>query len=190
MTRKHPEAYKRTSRISLVSSFLATLFLGKFAPIDISDVCGMNLWNIRKGAWDEKLVDLASGKFGAEDLKTKLGFVPEDGGLALGGVSRYFIERYGFSPECTVFPSTGDNPATILALPLREMDVMVSLGTSTTFLMSTPQYKPDPATHFFNSPTTAGLYMFMLCYKNVSSLSAVKRILLTCLGWSRTRTCS
>jgi xylulokinase len=25
---------------------------------------------------------------------------------------------------------------------------------------------PDPATHFFNHPTTAGLYMFMLCYKN------------------------
>jgi len=40
------------------------------------------------------------------------------------------------------------------------------LGTSTTFLMSTGQYKPDPATHFFNHPTTAGLYMFMLCYKN------------------------
>jgi len=43
---------------------------------------------------------------------------------------------------------------------------MVSLGTSTTFLMSTPQYKPDPAYHFMNHPTTRGLYMFMLCYKN------------------------
>ena len=32
--------------------------------------------------------------------------------------------------------------------------------------MSTPTYKPDPAVHFFNHPTTAGLYMFMLCYKN------------------------
>lgn len=32
--------------------------------------------------------------------------------------------------------------------------------------MSTPHYKPDPAVHFFNHPTTAGLYMFMLCYKN------------------------
>ena len=32
--------------------------------------------------------------------------------------------------------------------------------------MSTPQYRPDPAYHFMNHPTTAGLYMFMLCYKN------------------------
>src|ERR1700753_3274816 len=32
--------------------------------------------------------------------------------------------------------------------------------------MSTPEYKPDPAYHFMNHPTTKGLYMFMLCYKN------------------------
>src|SRR5690606_8957030 len=51
-------------------------------------------------------------------------------------------------------------------LPLRPLDAIVSLGTSTTFLMSTPVYKPDPSYHFFNHPTTPGQYMFMLCYKN------------------------
>ncbi|CAG8938234.1 unnamed protein product [Penicillium salamii] len=165
-TRKHPEVYQKTSRISLVSSFLASLFLGHVAPFDISDVCGMNLWNIKKGAYDDRLIELCSGVFGVEELKRKLGEVPEDGGLHLGPVHAYFVERFGFSPECTVIPATGDNPATILALPLRPSDAMVSLGTSTTFLMSTPSYKPDPATHFFNHPTTPGLYMFMLCYKN------------------------
>ena len=158
--------YKKTSRISLVSSFLASLFLGHIAPFDISDVCGMNLWNIHKGAYDEDLLKLCAGPHGVEDLKRKLGDVPEDGGIDLGKVHRYYVDRYGFSPECTVIPSTGDNPATILALPLRPSDAMVSLGTSTTFLMSTPSYKADPATHFFNHPTTPGLYMFMLCYKN------------------------
>ncbi|CEJ62120.1 Putative D-xylulokinase [Penicillium brasilianum] len=165
-TRKHPEVYQKTSRISLVSSFIASLFLGHVAPFDISDVCGMNLWNIKKGAYDEAILKLCSGKFDVEDLKKKLGVVPEDGGLHLGQVHQYYRERYGFSADCTVIPATGDNPATILALPLRPSDAMVSLGTSTTFLMSTPNYMPDPATHFFNHPTTAGLYMFMLCYKN------------------------
>lgn len=158
--------YKKTSRISLVSSFIASLFLGHVAPFDISDVCGMNLWNIHKGAYDEEILKHCAGPHGVDDLKRKLGDVPEDGGIDLGKVHRYYIDRYGFSPECTVVPSTGDNPATILALPLRPSDAMVSLGTSTTFLMSTPSYKADPATHFFNHPTTAGLYMFMLCYKN------------------------
>ncbi|OGM45288.1 D-xylulose kinase A [Aspergillus bombycis] len=164
--RKYPEVYRKTSRISLVSSFLASLFLGHIAPFDISDVCGMNLWNIKQGAYDEKLLQLCAGPSGVEDLKRKLGAVPEDGGINLGQIDRYYIERYGFSSDCTIIPATGDNPATILALPLRPSDAMVSLGTSTTFLMSTPNYMPDPATHFFNHPTTAGLYMFMLCYKN------------------------
>ncbi|KAF1966999.1 actin-like ATPase domain-containing protein [Bimuria novae-zelandiae CBS 107.79] len=163
---KYPEAYKATARISLVSSFLASVFLGKVAPIDISDVCGANLWDIKAGRWNEDCLALAAGEEGIENLKSKLGDVPEDGGKSFGTISPYFVQRHGFPATAQVIAFTGDNPSTILALPLRSSDAIVSLGTSTTFLMSTPQYKPDPAYHFLNHPTTAGLYMFMLCYKN------------------------
>jgi xylulokinase len=164
---KYPEHYEDTARISLVSSFLASVFLGKVAPIDIGDVTGMNLWDIHNANWNDQLLALAAGgKDKVEELKTKLGDVPEDGGGGFGMVSNYFATRYGFNPDCVVVPSTGDNPATILALPLRASDAIVSLGTSTTFLMSTPEYKPDPSYHFMNHPCTKGLYMFMLCYKN------------------------
>ncbi|KAI5292660.1 hypothetical protein KEM55_007621, partial [Ascosphaera atra] len=163
---KYPEKYVNTSRISLVSSFLASIFLGAFAPFDISDVCGMDLWDIPNQRWNDALLALTAGEYGLDDLKSKLGDVAMDGGAHLGKVHPYFVEKFGFDPECVVTPFTGDNPATICALPLRPLDVMVSLGTSTTFLMQTPEYKPDPSTHFFNSPTTPGLYMFMLCYKN------------------------
>lgn len=163
---KYPEAYKATSRITLVSSFLASVFLGKIAPMDISDVTGANLWDIKNGRWHEDLLALAGGSSGVEDLRKKLGNVPEDGGASFGNISPYFSKRYGFSSSAQVIAFTGDNPSTILALPLRSSDAIVSLGTSTTFLMSTTQYKPDPAYHFMNHPTTAGLYMFMLCYKN------------------------
>ncbi|KAK8161896.1 xylulose kinase [Phyllosticta citrichinensis] len=164
---KYPEKYSKTSRISLVSSFLASVFLGRIAPIDIGDVCGMNLWEIKTGNWHSELLALcAGGPDSVKALSEKLGPVPEDGGAAFGPISSYFVQKYGFNPNCAVVPSTGDNLSTIIALPLREGDAIVSLGTSTTFLMSTPQYKPDPAYHFMNHPTTASLYMFMLCYKN------------------------
>jgi len=137
------------------------------APIDISDVCGANLWDIKNGRWEEDLLALAAGgSSGLEDLRAKLGEVPEDGGASFGTISPYFRNRYGFPSSTQIIAFTGDNPSTILALPLRASDAIVSLGTSTTFLMSTNQYNPDPAYHFLNHPTTAGYYMFMLCYKN------------------------
>lgn len=164
---KYPSHYEKTARISLVSSFLASIFLGKIAPIDIGDVGGMNLYELNSGKWDDRLMELAAGGMNhVAELKKKLGDVPRDGGKAFGSISKYFTERYGFPSDCQIIPFTGDNPSTILALPLRASDAMVSLGTSTTFLMSTPQYKPDPAYHFMTHPTTPGLYMFMLCYKN------------------------
>lgn len=164
---KLPEVYRATKRITLASSFLASLLLGKFAPFDISDVCGMNLWNIQDLNWDERLLGLAAGgREGADELREKLGTVEIDGGKQLGHISNYFVRRYGFPADCSIIPFTGDNPATILALPLRPLDVIVSLGTSTTLLMSTPTYYPSPAYHLFDHPTTPGLYMFMLCYCN------------------------
>src|SRR2546429_6311268 len=161
---KNPEAYQKACRISLVSSFLASLFLGQIAPIDVSDVCGMNLWDIKRGRWNETLLKLAGGD--SSDLQQKLGQVRLQTEGTLGNISPYFVERYGFPRDCQITPFTGDNPATILSLPLRPYDAIVSLGTSTTFLMSTPAWAPHPQYHFFNHPTTSGLYMFMLCYKN------------------------
>jgi len=134
---KYPEHYKNTSRVSLVSSFLASVFLGKFAHIDISDVTGMNLWHIGRGKWHDGLLDLATEKTGAKELANKLGPVPEDGGGSMGKVCKYFVDKYGFNPDCDIAPFTGDNPSTILALPLQPSDAIVSLGTSTTFLMAT-----------------------------------------------------
>ena len=165
LRRVKPDMYAQTARISLVSSWLASVLMGTIAPLDVSDVCGMNLWDMPNQQYNEALLRLAAGGDPA-DLRKKLGEVRLDGGGSMGAVSSYFVSKYGFSPDCQIAPFTGDNPATILALPLRPLDAIVSLGTSTTFLMNTPKYRPDGAYHFFNHPTTPGNYMFMLCYKN------------------------
>ncbi|KAK9355572.1 hypothetical protein V1523DRAFT_438399 [Lipomyces doorenjongii] len=167
---RHPSRYEDTARISLVSSFFASLLLGAIAPLDVSDVCGMNLWDIPNEKFDEEIIQLVAG--GGEDEKNellhKLGKVEPDGGKNLGPINDYYVKRYGFSKDCAITPITGDNPATILALPLRPLDVIVSLGTSTTLLVSTPVYKTSPSYHMFSHPTSKGLYMGMLCYCNGS----------------------
>ncbi|KAM3554690.1 hypothetical protein MY1884_005991 [Beauveria asiatica] len=169
LRRTHPQVYENTARISLVSSWLASVLLGRIAPLDVGDVCGMNLWDMPSQRWNPTLLALAGGGDGgdgADALRARLGEPCMDGGQALGPIAGYFAARYGFDPRCQVLPFTGDNPATILALPLRPGDAIVSLGTSTTFLMHTETCAPDGAYHFFNHPTTPGHYMFMLCYKN------------------------
>jgi hypothetical protein len=60
----------------MISSFLASLFLGKYAPIDFSDGSGMNLLDIRKKDWDDaclnvsafkRLITLSCDHFGQEE---------------------------------------------------------------------------------------------------------------------------
>ncbi|KZV74500.1 actin-like ATPase domain-containing protein [Peniophora sp. CONT] len=163
--RVHPEAYAATDCISLISSFLPSLFLGKLAPIEISDASGMNLMDVLTCRWDDELLQTCGGP----ELRAKLGPEPVRGGTVLGTVSRWWTERWGFSPECIVAPFTGDNPATMVALSTPG-DAVLSLGTSTTFLLAIPPHEAPPArmttSHLLAHPTTAGASLGMLCYKN------------------------
>ncbi|WBW75039.1 xylulose kinase Xks1 [Schizosaccharomyces osmophilus] len=167
--RLHPDIYEKTERIGLASSFLMSVFLQREAPLEISDVCGMNLWDIRNERFDTRLLDDVAGSFKGSDLAEKLGPVEMNGAKHLGGIGSYFAKKYGFSPHCQILPITGDNPATLLSLPLRPgKDVLLSLGTSTTALMATSNYVCSPDYHMFGHPTVTNDYMVMLCYKNGS----------------------
>jgi len=42
-----------------VSNFLASLFLGDYAPIDWSDGSGMNLLNIHTKDWEDLLLEVS-----------------------------------------------------------------------------------------------------------------------------------
>ena len=73
--------------------------------------------------------------------------------------------------DCLVAPFTGDNPATMVALSTPG-DAVLSLGTSTTFLLAILRSNMQPArfttSHLLAHPTTAGAHIAMLCYKNGS----------------------
>lgn len=155
--RLFPAEYAATARISLVSSFITTLLCadGEVKGIDESDACGMNMWDMSSAArgWNKEVLAVVAGSAeGVADLEAKLGTVETDGGRVVGHVGTWFQQRYGFHPDCLVFPGTGDNPATFLSLVLRASEGLVSLGTSDVVLVSTEKYNPHPEFHAFFHP--------------------------------------
>ncbi|XP_040583222.1 xylulose kinase [Lepeophtheirus salmonis] len=162
------EAFHHTERISLVSSFAASLFLGDYAPIDYSDAGGMNLLDINTQKWSLEVAEAS----GVEDLIPKLGAAPVPSGTILGNVSNYMSERFGFHPETKVVAFTGDNPSTFAGLTrMKPGDIGISLGTSDTVFIALKEPVPQVYGHVWLSPWATKedpLYMGLICYKNGS----------------------
>ncbi|KAK6465412.1 D-xylulokinase [Scheffersomyces coipomensis] len=180
-TRTNPKKYQETWRISLVSSFVASILLGKVVNIEESDACGMNLYDIPHQKFNDELLALAAGvhpkidnvteeetKNGIANLKQKLGEISPITYENEGSISSYFQSKYGFKDHCKIYSFTGDNLATIISLPLAPNDCLLSLGTSTTVLIITKNYKPSSQYHLFKHPTMRDEYMGMICYCNGS----------------------
>nr|XP_032634443.1 xylulose kinase isoform X6 [Chelonoidis abingdonii] len=159
---QNPEVYAQTERISVVSSFAASLFLSAYAPIDYCDGSGMNLLQICDKIWSTACLNAC-----APGLEEKLGPVVPSSSV-LGSVSPYYIQRYGFSPDCKVVAFTGDNPASLAGMKLEEGDIAISLGTSDTLFLWIKEPTPALEGHVFCNPVDSQAYMALLCFKNGS----------------------
>jgi len=162
---EEPEAYAKTVRIHLLSSFLASYLVGEDMPIDAGDGAGMNLLNLRTGEWDAEICE-----FTAPGLIAKLPPVaarPES--APYHRPLRPHFAKYGLKPGIPVVPFTGDNPASLVGcLAEKPGTAVISLGTSDVFFaaMDTFHTDPDGYGHVFGNPM--GGFMSLSCFKNGS----------------------
>jgi xylulokinase len=164
ISRLKRDGYEMTERIALVSSFMASLFAGKYVPIDVSDGSGMNLMNIRTKQWDPKALQVS-----ARALQQKLGS-PQASHKVAGTIAKYFVDKYGFDPECRIVTFSGDNPCSLAGLRLEHLgDVAVSMGTSDTMFGALAEPEPSASEgHIFVNPIDPESYMAMIVYTNGS----------------------
>jgi len=102
-----PEQYVATSRIHLVSSFLASLLIGAHAPVDPGDASGMNLMDLKTRTWWQPALDAT-----APDLAAKLpAIVPSS--TIIGTLSAYWQRRHGL-PPARIAAWSGDNPCSLV----------------------------------------------------------------------------
>lgn len=161
--KRSPDAYAATREIHLVSSFLASLLVGKTAPIDHGDGAGMNLLSLASGTWSPELLQATADNL-AERLPRA---VPSR--TVVGEIAPYFVEKYGFKRGTPVVAFTGDNPSSLVGMGATEPGTaVISLGTSDTVFAAMREPRTDPRGfgHVFGNP--AGGFMCLICFANGS----------------------
>lgn len=84
-------------------------------------------------------------------LREKLGS-PVPSCSIVGNISKYLVDRFGFSPDCKVVAFTGDNPGSLAGMRLDKGDVAISLGTSDTLMLWLETPSPALEGHIFVNP--------------------------------------
>jgi len=157
-----PDAYARTERIHLISSFLCSLLLDKDAPIDPGDGSGMSLMSLADRGWDAAALDAT-----APDLLAKLPAIAPPH-LVAGTLGEYWQKSFGF-PAADVIVWTGDNSSSMVGTGVVEEGVLaISLGTSDTIfgVMREPRVSKNGEGHVFGAPT--GDFMGITVFANGS----------------------
>ena len=160
--RTEPTAWAATTEVRLVSSFLASLLIGRPAPTDHGDASGTNLLGLEQRQW----LPAATAAI-ASDLAQRLApAVPS--ATVLGALSPAIARRFGFAPDTLALAWSGDNPCSAVGLGLgADGDGALSLGTSDTcFVLSAARPATPPGGHVFIAPT--GDHLALLCFANGS----------------------
>ncbi|MBN2508672.1 MAG: xylulose kinase [Spirochaetales bacterium] len=130
-----PRCYEATRRVQLISSFIPAVLCGNAAvPVDVGNGCGMSLMDYKAKTWSPALIKGAARGLPGGKAAFAEKLPPLCSPLTIvGTMSAYFVEKFGFSPDCSVVAGSGDNPQTKVLIK----GDLLSLGTSFVNMVAT-----------------------------------------------------
>lgn len=159
-----PAQYERTVRISLMSSFLASILVGSIGSIDHCDGSEMNLLDITKKTWSEDCLNACAPR-----LKERL-MNPIAPNRLQGRISNYFVNRWNFRPDCMVVSSIGSSASVISGLNLEENVLVLLLSTTDKIIMCFKQRPQLEEGFVMCHPTNPEEYIGLVLFRNGSAV--------------------
>ena len=168
MVRHEYEIYAGTTTFFLVHNYMNWYLTGAkdggVRVMEPGDTSGMALWNPATGQWSKKVIDAID-----TGLQDKLPPVmPSD--KSIGTISHHLVDRYGFSPECTIDAGSGDNMYGAVGTGnISPGIVTISLGTSGTAYAFMEDPFVDPSGEIAAFCDSTGHYLPLLCVSNLAN---------------------
>ena len=156
------DVFENTERISMLSSFIASAFLGRLAPTDYQDGVTMMFFDRRNLDWSREICDRID-----PELYHKLGPVTESSSI-IGEISPYFVNKFKFDSKCKIVAWTGDNAGSIVGSLICDDDIFLTLGTGDCLeFLSKPMPKVSKrGGFFFIDPLDATKFARAIGWKN------------------------
>ncbi|XP_060665918.1 xylulose kinase [Drosophila nasuta] len=155
-----PEQYERTVRISLMSSFLASLLVGNIGSIEFSDGSSMNLLDLNEKAWSEECLEAC-----APNLKQRL-MQPIASNRLQGRIADYFVSRWNFRPDCMIVSTTGSSASMVAGLNLEENVLVLFLSQADKMLIHCKQRPQLEDASIICHPVNIDEYIGLILIRN------------------------
>lgn len=163
--RHEPEAYERTAQLMVVHDFANRYLTDGVVCTEPGDAAATALWNAATGEWSREVIDAIDSGLSAK--------LPEvrSATRSVGAIGRSLVERFGFSPNCTIDAGCGDNMLGALGTGVvRPGVVTVTLGTSGTICTVLDEPFVDPEGEIAAYADSTGRFLPLLCVSNLANV--------------------
>jgi xylulokinase len=160
LRRNEPASVSATEAVRLPHDYLTERLTGH-GVTDRGDASGTGWWSTTTGGYDDTILGLLAVELDGERLPTVL-----EPFTVAGTVRVAAAEDLGLGPDVVVGPGTGDNMAAALGLGLTAGQPAISLGTSGTVFMVSPQRTADQSGVVAGFADATGRFLPLACTLN------------------------